>query len=142
MENEQEIAGTLDELSRQGIQVLIDDFGTGYSSLARLRALPVNTLKIDCSFVRELGGDQNEASIASTIIGMACSLQLQVVAEGVETEEQLALLQQRGCNAAQGFLIHHPESGAALERRLSGQASDPSPSRFLQTPGMDAAING
>ncbi len=142
MENEAEIAGTLEELSRKGLQVLIDDFGTGYSSLAKLRVLPVSALKIDRSFVRELGDDPNETSIAETIIGMACSLQLQVVAEGVETEKQLALLQQRGCNAAQGYLIHQPESGAALEKRLAEQAPDPLQAKFSRSLGMNAATNG
>jgi diguanylate cyclase (GGDEF)-like protein/PAS domain S-box-containing protein len=143
MENEQEITESLVELGRKGVQVLIDDFGTGYSSLKKLRTLPVKTLKIDRSFVRELGNDQNDTSIAETIIGMACSLQLQVVAEGVETEEQLGLLRQRGCHAAQGFLIHRPESAAALEKRLSASTSDRSRSGFPQSPGsVGAVING
>jgi EAL domain-containing protein (putative c-di-GMP-specific phosphodiesterase class I) len=143
MENEQEITESLVELGQKGVQVLIDDFGTGYSSLKKLRTLPIKTLKIDRSFVKELGDDQHDASIAETIIGMACSLQLQVVADGVETEEQLDLLQQRGCDAAQGFLIHRPEPAAALEKSLSTHTSDCSRSGFPQSPGaVGTVING
>lgn len=95
--------GILEELRRMGVQIAIDDFGTGYSSLAYLKRLPVDAVKIDCSFIRDLPTDPNTATIVATILAMARDLGLKVVAEGVETEEQLEYLRARGCDEFQGF---------------------------------------
>lgn len=101
-----------------GLRFSMDDFGTGYSSLAYLKRLPLDQLKIDQSFVRDIASDPSAAVIVQTIIGMAQNLQLDVIAEGLETEDQLALLRQYGCHAYQGYLFGRPVPLAEFERLL------------------------
>jgi EAL domain-containing protein (putative c-di-GMP-specific phosphodiesterase class I) len=100
--------GTLEQLKRLGVALSIDDFGTGYSSLAYLKRFAVDKLKIDQSFIRDIPHDNNDKEIAATIIAMARNLKLHVLAEGVETQEQLAFLQLHGCDAFQGYLYSPP----------------------------------
>jgi len=102
-----------------GISLSIDDFGTGYSSLAYLQRLPVYAVKIDQSFVRDLTIDPDDAAIVTAIVAMARSLEVDVVAEGVETEEQLEELKRLGCYRAQGFLLASPMNAAAISRLLA-----------------------
>ncbi len=114
-------ASTLDTLSRLadfGYRFAIDDFGTGYSSLSYLKRFPINTLKVDRSFVRDMPGDKDDTAIVNTIVAMARSLDLEVTAEGVETEEQLAALRAFGCDNFQGFLFSHPLPLAELRAFL------------------------
>ena len=110
MENPVRTIKILDELYSQGLHLAIDDFGTGYSSLSALQQFPINTLKIDRSFVRDIANNLDDATIVGTIIQMGESLKMDVVAEGVETEEQLGYLQNLGCAYVQGMLFGQPMS--------------------------------
>jgi EAL domain-containing protein (putative c-di-GMP-specific phosphodiesterase class I) len=103
-----------------GVRFSVDDFGTGYSSLAHLTRLPISTLKIDQSFVRHMADHDADRVIVQTIIGMAHSLGLSVVAEGVETQAQLAQLLACGCNLFQGYLFGRALEVTAFERLLVG----------------------
>ncbi|AKJ26910.1 putative bifunctional diguanylate cyclase/phosphodiesterase [Caldimonas brevitalea] len=115
MHNTDETLAILEQLHRLGIKVSVDDFGTGYSSLAYLKRFPVDLLKIDRSFVNDVVHDADDAVIVSAIIGLARSLQLRVVAEGVETSEQVEFLKRRGCDEVQGFWFSRPLPPAELE---------------------------
>jgi diguanylate cyclase (GGDEF)-like protein/PAS domain S-box-containing protein len=103
------------DLSDSGIRVALDDFGTGYSSLSYLRSFDIDVLKVDGSFVRGIGRSTGDETIVNTVIGMAHSLDLEVIAEGVETREQLAFLVARGCDAVQGFVIAPAMPAAEFE---------------------------
>ncbi len=115
MDNTMGAIATLQKLRVLGVHISEDDFGTGYSSLSYLKQFPIHTLKIDQSFVRDLTSDPNDVSLVSAIIAMANSLHLNVVAEGVETKEQLAILQQKGCSICQGFLMGRPMTNLDFE---------------------------
>ena len=106
--HEEGVVSTMNELNSMGVSFSIDDFGTGYSSLSYLKRFPVSTLKIDISFIRHITTNQDDAAIALAITSMAHSLRLNVVAEGVETSEQLAVIREHGCDNVQGFLIAKP----------------------------------
>ena len=108
MRDAQDAARRLKELTALGIRLAIDDFGTGYSSLGYLRTFPIHSLKIDRSFVRDIEGDPNSAALAKAIVAMAAGLRLNVVAEGVETQEQLERLREYGCQEYQGYLFSKP----------------------------------
>ena len=113
--------GTLSALNRMGVELALDDFGTGYSSLAYLKRFPVGKLKIDRSFVRDLEHDQDDRVIASTIVLMGHNLRLNVLAEGVETPDQLKLLGQMGCDMAQGFYFSRAVPAEAMAGMLRQQ---------------------
>jgi EAL domain-containing protein (putative c-di-GMP-specific phosphodiesterase class I) len=100
--------GFINDLHAVGVSLAIDDFGTGYSSLAYLKQMPVQTLKIDRSFIKDISTDVNDEAIAIAIIQLGRSMNLSVIAEGVETEQQAAFLLRHGCNQAQGFYYSRP----------------------------------
>ena len=113
------LAATLQTLRDDGVRVAIDDFGTGYSSLSRLSQLPVDTLKIDRSFITRLVRDPTAQAVVSTIVSLARAFKLGTVAEGVESIEQVNLLQSLGCEQSQGFLHSRPVPADQFEVLLA-----------------------
>ena len=121
MKNAQVTIARLQALHAMGVRFAIDDFGTGYSSLSYLRRFAVHTLKIDKSFIHDVGVDQGDAEIVKTIIAMARGLKLAVIAEGVETKEQLMFLRGQGCEAVQGYLLSRPLPADQIPRLFDGR---------------------
>ena len=118
MQNPEKSINNLNELNKLGIKLSIDDFGTGYSSLSYLKKLPINKLKIDQSFVRDIPGDLDDVEITKTIIAMAKNLNLSIIAEGVETKEQKDFLIDNDCCDIQGYLYHKPSPASEVEKKL------------------------
>jgi len=116
MGNTQQTLATLDRLKAMNIRLEIDDFGTGYSSLSYLQRLPFDILKIDRSFIREMTAGNGSLDIVKAILQLAHSLNLQVIAEGVETEQQLCALRELGCDYVQGYFFSRPVDASAAER--------------------------
>jgi EAL domain-containing protein (putative c-di-GMP-specific phosphodiesterase class I) len=118
MQHAESTASILQELKRTGVHLAVDDFGTGYSSLSYLRQFPIDVLKIDKSFVQQISGDPNDSAIVSAIIDMGKNLKQRVIAEGVETQEQLAFLQAHHCAEGQGYLFSRPLAAAQFAHLL------------------------
>jgi EAL domain-containing protein (putative c-di-GMP-specific phosphodiesterase class I) len=118
MEHAREAVATLRELKETGLRVEIDDFGTGYSSLAYLKRFPVDALKIDRTFTRDMTTNVDDAAIVTGIIALAHSLRLKVVAEGVETQQQRDFLVRLGCDSMQGYYLSEPLPAEEFARRI------------------------
>jgi EAL domain-containing protein (putative c-di-GMP-specific phosphodiesterase class I) len=118
MHNILEAINTLNQLRDLGIHIAIDDFGTGYSSLSYLKRLPVNKLKIDRSFIIDIPGNKEDAAITNAIIAIADSLNLTVIAEGVESKKQKKYLLENGCRYIQGYLYYRPMAADKMEAIL------------------------
>lgn len=127
LDSSQDTLEKLQQLRRSGVLIAIDDFGTGYSSLSLLKHLPVDTLKIDRCFIRDIPVDEDDMAIVDAIIALAAALRLRVTAEGVETEEQLQHLVARSCHEVQGYLLGRPLTVEAFGELLQGRtpAEDP-----------------
>lgn len=119
MENSEMIMRMLNDLKESGVNLAIDDFGTGYSSLSYLKRFPIDRVKIDQSFVRDLSIDNDDVAIVKAIIAMANNLRLRVIAEGVETEQQLELLRSEGCHEYQGYLFARPVAADTISKLLA-----------------------
>ena len=120
MRKGEEAVELLSAIKRLGVKLSIDDFGTGYSSLGYLRRFPIDELKIDRSFISDIPGNRDDAEIAATIIAMARNLRLEVIAEGVETEQQAAFLLGHGCHTYQGYLFRRPLPAEEFEQLMLG----------------------
>ena len=118
MYSAERFVATLREIRAIGVDLAVDDFGTGYSSLSYLQRFPINRLKIDQSFVRDIGVNAGSGAISVAIIGLAQSLAFKVIAEGVETLEQLDFLHVSGCDEIQGFYFSHPLPASEMEKLL------------------------
>jgi EAL domain-containing protein (putative c-di-GMP-specific phosphodiesterase class I) len=126
MDDPQAAIAVMDQLFEKGIRMSIDDFGTGYSSLSYLKRFKVYKLKIDQSFVRDIGDDDEDKAIVSAIINMASSLGMQTIAEGVETASQLAFLRLHGCDEVQGYYFSKPLPAEEFEAFVSRQPASAS----------------
>jgi EAL domain-containing protein (putative c-di-GMP-specific phosphodiesterase class I) len=131
MQNTEATISALLALKRRGVKLSIDDFGTGYSSLAYLQRFPIDKVKIDLAFVRNITGNTNDATIAQTIVQMAHSLKMKAIAEGVETAGQLAYLRHHGCDEMQGYYFSHPLPLDEVEELLTAETLTSEPIREL-----------
>jgi EAL domain-containing protein (putative c-di-GMP-specific phosphodiesterase class I) len=138
MAHPERAAETLLEIKAMGVHVSIDDFGTGYSSLARLKKFPFDSVKIDRSFIADVAVDADDAAIVSAVIAMAHNLRLKVVAEGVETPEQIRFLRERNCDEVQGYLVSRPISADQVGEFALRRAADPLGSMAID---CDDAVN-
>ena len=123
MQNPERTTKVLTAIKQMGVRIAIDDFGVGYSSLAQIKRFPIDTLKVDRSFIRDLEGNAEDRAITEAIISMGKTLSLTVVAEGVETQEQQSFLLDHSCDAMQGFYFSKPiepdQFAAFLQKHLA-----------------------
>jgi EAL domain-containing protein (putative c-di-GMP-specific phosphodiesterase class I) len=144
MRHTESAAAILQALRQTGVQVAVDDFGTGYSSLSYLRKLPLDTLKIDQSFVRQVAIGGDEAAIVTAVLSMARNLKLRVVAEGVETKEELEFLRSHDCEQAQGYFFSRPVPPEQFVRLLQSEADRRQPVKAIahRQPARALALAG
>jgi EAL domain-containing protein (putative c-di-GMP-specific phosphodiesterase class I) len=142
MQNTEATISALLALKRRGVKLSIDDFGTGYSSLAYLQRFPIDKVKIDLAFVRNITGNTNDATIAQTIVQMAHSLKMKAIAEGVETAGQLAYLRHHGCDEMQGYYFSHPLRLDEVEELLTAETLKSEPIRELWPDSQSSSSRG
>ena len=118
MNNVELAAAILDSIKMTGVQISLDHFGTGYTSISALKLFPINTLKIDQSFIRGVANLPNDMAIATAIIALAHNLGLEVVAQGVETAEQVQFLSGQNCDMVQGYFLSHPQSAQKVAQQF------------------------
>ena len=121
MSNPESSIEKLNRLHQMGIEIAIDDFGTGYSSLSYLKKLPLDKLKIDQSFVRDIPQDEDDVAITKAIIALGKSLNLKLIAEGVETQEQRDFIRDNGCELIQGYFYSKPVPAKEMQKLLEKQ---------------------
>src|SRR5204863_8404835 len=114
----------LQELHELGVQIAIDDFGTGFSSLGQLRHFPVDLLKVDRSFIQGVEHDAKDAAITANLVSLAHAMDVQAIAEGIESSGQLSELRAVGCDLGQGYLFAHPASAEEVTGMLTGAAAE------------------
>ncbi|MFQ5992696.1 MAG: putative bifunctional diguanylate cyclase/phosphodiesterase, partial [Nitrospiraceae bacterium] len=134
IQDSEEVIQLFSQLQSMGVQIAIDDFGTGYSSLNHLKRYPIDKLKVDQSFVRDIAHDPHDRAIVKAIIALAHSLNMNAVAEGVETEAQMAYLRSLKCDEAQGYLLGRPMSAQDASQLLTGRSAQVAPDALLLTP--------
>ena len=142
MQDSKATATVLNALKSLGVTLALDDFGTGYSSLSYMRRFPIDTLKIDRSFVRDLTTDADDASVVSAIINMGKSLHMRVVAEGVETREQLKFLKENRCAEAQGYYLNRPMKAERFANLLCQASADASPNGLAAARRVPSIVHG
>ena len=138
MENPESAARILTEIRKLGVRIAVDDFGTGYSSLSYLKRLPIDTLKLDRSFVNGAPADPDDAALVMAIVTLAHNLRLRVVAEGIETEEQLNFLRLLRCDEGQGYLFSRPQPADVLEQALFESSLPPPTAKSTAPEGLAA----
>lgn len=116
--NQDEMQKMIVELRKLGIKIAIDDFGTGYNSFSYLKELPIDTLKVDCVFIQDIDGKEENRAIVEAILSIAKTVGLNVVAEGIERKEQLSILMEMGCQQGQGFYFSKPTSAKVCENLI------------------------
>ena len=132
MHDPEAVLGVLRRIKGLGIRIAVDDFGTGYSSLSYLKRFPVDSVKIDRSFVRDLETDPDDRELARAIVAMSRSLRLRIVAEGVETPTQASMLGAMGCTSLQGFLYARPADARTVSAWLHAKLVDAEPVEVLK----------
>ena len=125
LEESDDTLAAMEQLENLGVSMSLDDFGTGYSSLNYLRKFPFHKIKIDQSFIRDLGEKGDARAIIAAVASLGASLDKIVVAEGIETEEQMMLVRAQGCHEGQGYFFSRPMSGEAVRARLEGPTAKP-----------------
>jgi EAL domain-containing protein (putative c-di-GMP-specific phosphodiesterase class I) len=133
MHNPDLTADILLDLKNLGISVAIDDFGVGHSSLSYLKRFPIDALKIDRSFVKDITREGNDGAIVSAVIAMAKAMNIRVIAEGVETDEQLKFLREHGCFEFQGYLFSRPLPAEALTEMMHSASAGAYTRRYART---------
>jgi EAL domain-containing protein (putative c-di-GMP-specific phosphodiesterase class I) len=121
MSNPEEAAATLEQLRQMGVRISIDDFGTGYSSLSYLKKFPIDTLKVDRSFIKDVTWNQDDGAIVRAIVALAHTLKLKIIAEGVEDAEQVAFLEALGCDQYQGYFFSRPVPAHEIPKMIVAQ---------------------